>query len=99
MVVIVPDVSILRIRSESAIYRLPFGSTASAFGKTLLYVKVAFIAGPPSPAWPEAELPAMVVILPSKALDRVMAEIHSTRSIGIQANRLVLIIKPICSYS
>jgi len=69
MVMIVPDASTLRTRwlLESAMIRLPLGSTATAKGE----LSWAAVAGPPSPPKPATPVPATVVTVPP-GLTRLM---------------------------
>ena len=61
MVVMMPCVSIRRIRCSSVTKMLPAPSTASA----LTLLNCAAVAGPPSPEKPPLSVPAIVVNVPS----------------------------------
>ena len=62
IVLMIPAVSTWRTRwlSQSAMYRLPSGSTWTPEGR----FRRAFVASPPSPENPSWPLPATVVMVP-----------------------------------
>src|SRR5437868_7089245 len=59
-----PEIHRIRLFAESAIYTLPTLSTATASGRA----RDARVADPPSPANPNAPVPAIVLIVPPVTL-------------------------------